>query len=333
MDYGCSFASSFDAVRQAQLAESLGFSYIGFFDSPALEPDVWITIANVVQNTRRITVGTAVLIPHFRHPMAQAAAIATIEGLAPGRLEVGIGTGFTGRRALGQRPLTWAYIRRFVTQVRGLLNGDAVEIDGAMNQMIHPPGYAPERPIRVPFVIAANGPKGVATARDVADGLIFGGSREQVPDGFPLLELRTGGIALEEGESPQSPRVLEAARVGFALQYHLAYDGFYNPPVPVESLPHGDDWLSEIARFPEPVRHLAVHDRHTVAVSAHDAAFCDRHPEAVAEWAAKAAVTPSQLNTQICALEAIGATRIGASGAARPNWERGLRAFADAAGL
>jgi 5,10-methylenetetrahydromethanopterin reductase len=112
--FGLSLPANFDAPRQAQRAEDLGFSFIGFFDSPALEPDVWITIANAVQRTRRIQVGTEVLVPHLRHPMAQAAAIATIDHLAPGRLYVGVGTGFTGRMAMGQRPLRWAFVSRFV---------------------------------------------------------------------------------------------------------------------------------------------------------------------------------------------------------------------------
>jgi alkanesulfonate monooxygenase SsuD/methylene tetrahydromethanopterin reductase-like flavin-dependent oxidoreductase (luciferase family) len=57
MDYGISFAASFDAVAQAQHAEALGYSYIGFYDSPALGGDVWITIAAALQATRRIQVG------------------------------------------------------------------------------------------------------------------------------------------------------------------------------------------------------------------------------------------------------------------------------------
>src|SRR5262249_40921727 len=114
MDIGVSFAASFDAVRQAQRAEALGFAYIGYYDSPALGADVWITLANALQATKRIHAGAEVLIPHLRHPMAQASAIAAIEHFAPGRLYVGVGTGFTGRMAMGQRPLTWAYMAEFL---------------------------------------------------------------------------------------------------------------------------------------------------------------------------------------------------------------------------
>ena len=40
--------------------------------------------------------------------MAQASAIATLEQIAPGRLMVGFGTGFTGRAGMGKKPLSLA---------------------------------------------------------------------------------------------------------------------------------------------------------------------------------------------------------------------------------
>ena len=329
MEVGCAFPASFEAAEQARAAESLGFDFIGFYDSPALEADVWLTIADALRSTERIAVGTYVLIPHLRHPMAQASAIATLCHTAPGRLTVGMGTGFTGRMAMGQRPLSWAFMRRFIAQLRGLLNGDEVEIDGAISQMIHPPGYAPERPIDVPLLIAANGPRGVEVARDCADGLIYGGSQEAVPRGFKWLELALAGIPLEEGELADSPRVIEAARVWFTLQYHLAYDGFSSTGV--KSLPHGDDWLRTIERFPVSTRHLRVHDRHIVEVNEHDYAFSERHRDELEAFARSIAVSPTQLRERAAELVALGATRT-VVWSILPDWERGLRSFAPVLG-
>ena len=50
-------------------------------------------------------------------------------------------------------------------------------IDGAVVKMIPPDGFLPERPIEVPIVVAANGPKGFAVAHELGDGVmsIFGG--------------------------------------------------------------------------------------------------------------------------------------------------------------
>lgn len=332
MDYGISFAASFDAVRQAQHAEALGFSYIGFYDSPALGADVWLTIAGALQATRRIQAGAEVLIPHLRHPMAQAAAIATIEHLAPGRLYVGVGTGFTGRMAMGQRPLTWGYVSRFLAEVKGLLAGDDVVIDGAVTRMLHPPGFAPARPIRTPFLVAANGPKGVEAARAFGDGLIYGGAPASVPKDFSILQMGGGGFLLDEGESPTSARVLEAMKPWFGLQYHLAYDGFHHGPSPVEQLPYGEDWLRAVEAHPAEVRRLHVHDRHVVAVNAIDAAFAERHPDALADFAESAACSPAQLRERIEAVAALGATRVTCR-VTFADWERDMARCAQALGL
>jgi 5,10-methylenetetrahydromethanopterin reductase len=332
VEFSVSFPASLEAARQAQRAEALGFAAIGFYDSPALESDVWITIANAIQATDRIKVGTEILVPHLRHPMAQASAIATIEQLAPGRLFVGVGTGFTGRRAMGRPPLSWASMTRFLKEVKGLLAGEDVVIDGAVTRMLHPPGFAPPRPIRVPFLVAANGPKGIGIARELGDGLIYGGLPETAPKGFALLQIGVHGLLLDEGETPASPRILERAKMLLALQYHLAYDGYHNPPLPVEQLPYGAEWLQMIERFPPETRHFQVHDRHMVETSAHDRSFVEQYPEALAEFAAAAALRPEQLREQVQAVAALGATRL-SCGVSFGDWQRDMERYAAALSL
>jgi 5,10-methylenetetrahydromethanopterin reductase len=333
MEFGVSYPAGFDAVEQALLAEELGFDTIGFYDSPALEPDVWITIANAVQATKRIRIGTEVLIPHLRHPMVQAAAIATIERLAPGRLYVGIGTGFTGRMAMGQRPLKWNHMRRFLVEIKALLAGQPVEIDGRVARMLQPPGFAPERPINVPFIVAANGPKGVEVARELGDGLIYGGDPSKVPSGFATLWMPAGAIVLDEGESKSSPQVQDTARIMFSLRYHLAYEGFSNPPVRVQHLPYGDDWLNTLEAVPAEVRHLAVHDKHTVGINDRDREFIDRHPDALAQFVDQAVMTPKALGEHIERLAGLGMTHANGPALAGAHWEWATRVFAKACRL
>ena len=74
-------------------------------DSPALYWDVWVTLARVADNTERVGENGALVIPHLRHVLTTASAITTIEDIAPGRHAVVVGTGFTARAMLGQRPL------------------------------------------------------------------------------------------------------------------------------------------------------------------------------------------------------------------------------------
>jgi 5,10-methylenetetrahydromethanopterin reductase len=216
--------------------------------------------------------------------------------------------------------------------MRALLAGEDVVIDGAASRMLQPPGFGQARPIRTPFLVAANGPKGIAVARDLGDGLIYGGAPETAPQGFAALQLGLGGILLDPGEELGSPRVLDRAGMLLALQYHLAYDGYHNPPLAAEALPHGAEWLAMIERFPAETRHLHVHDRHMVELSAHDRAFVERYPDAVAQIAAAAALSPEALRAQAQSLAALGATRIGC-GVAFADWERDMERYAAALSL
>ena len=112
------------------------------------------------------------LIPSLRHPMTTAAAIATLVDLAgPERVMIGVGTGFTGRLTFGQRPLKWSDVATYIRTVKSLLHGDEVEWEGAPIKMMQWPGFGPARPIEVPWVIAVGGPKGMAVAEELGDGI------------------------------------------------------------------------------------------------------------------------------------------------------------------
>src|SRR5258706_222099 len=77
--------------------------------------------------TRTMTLGTGVNVPGLRQAPAVANGIATINRLAPGRCIIGLGTGHTGVRMLGQRPMKLAPFREYLRVVRGLLRGEDVE--------------------------------------------------------------------------------------------------------------------------------------------------------------------------------------------------------------
>src|ERR1700739_691206 len=105
MDISCAFATSSDTPAHVELAEALGYKRAWLYDSPALYPDVWMVLSRCAERTPRIGLGPGGLFPSLRHPMVNAAAIAELVGQAPGRVAVAIGSGFTGRFALGSRPV------------------------------------------------------------------------------------------------------------------------------------------------------------------------------------------------------------------------------------
>ncbi|MGI9410038.1 MAG: LLM class flavin-dependent oxidoreductase [Hyphomicrobiaceae bacterium] len=311
-----------DTVAQAVLAEQLGYESVWCPEIPAFGHDIWVTLARIAENTSRIGIGASVLIPSYRHPMAQASAIATLEALAPGRVRAGFGTGFTGRAGMGKRPLTLAYMRRHIEQVRGLLRGDVVDIDGGLAQIIASEGQLPARPIDVPILLASQGPKGRQLASEIADGLIaLGGAAH----GFETCLVSTNGTVLDDSEDMSSPRVRAAVQPIIALAYHFK---FTNDPDNVGDLPSGEEWMASVLNVPEAVRHLSVHRGHNLDVS-------NGHDHLVDVSAAKEVTftgTRDELRARLDALEAAGATGVilGTSGV---DVERELRAYAEVAGL
>jgi 5,10-methylenetetrahydromethanopterin reductase len=102
VEIACAFNCSSASPEHARIAEQLGYARAWFYDSPALYTDVWVQLCRAAERTERIALGPGVMIPSLRHPMATAAAIATLAELAgTERVMVGVGTGFTGRLTLG----------------------------------------------------------------------------------------------------------------------------------------------------------------------------------------------------------------------------------------
>src|SRR5262245_46372125 len=316
MDLSCSFPPGPRVVEYARLAEELGYRRIWLYDSPLLYPDVWISLAQVAQATSRIGLGPGVLVPSLRHVAAQAAAIATLEALAPGRVAAVVGTGFTGRRLLGKPPLAWRAVAEYLRALRGLLRGEETRVDGARLRMLHPQGFAPPRPIRAPLLVAANGPRGLGVARELGDGVMALGDP---PTGFAWCALARSGTLLEPGERFDSPRVFDALAPAIALVYHATYEGA-GPAV--DHLPRGRAWREAVERVPSDERHLHLHEGHCVAVPERERALIDP---------ALGAMTFSgllaELRARWSALAAAGATEL-AYAPAGPDVPRELRAMA-----
>src|ERR1700733_4655252 len=168
MDISCAFATSSNTPAHVELAESLGYRRAWLYDSPALYPDVWMILTRCAERTSRIGLGPGVLVPSLRHPMVNAAAIAELVDQAPDRVAVAIGSGFTGRFSLGKRPMPWRQVAEYVRCLKALLAGETADWEGAKIRMLHLPGFGMMRPVRVPILIDAAGPKGLALAAEVA---------------------------------------------------------------------------------------------------------------------------------------------------------------------
>lgn len=313
----CAFPPGPEVVAHAQLAERIGYERVWLYDSPVLYDDVWVHLARIAEATDRIGLGPAVLVPNLRHPVAQAAAIRTVAQLAPGRLVVAIGTGFTARMAMGQPPLTWDSTRTYIAQVRGLLDGEAMVVEGKVVRLV--PAYPTDLP-RVPILVAANGPKGLAVARELGDGVmaIFGGHPE-----FEWAALLAFGTVLDPGEAPGSERALAAAGPAVSVVYHGMYEA---DPAQVDALPGGPEWRAELERVPVHLRHLAIHEDHLVRVTERDRPIVTGDGATSFTWTAEAPA----LRERLAVTAAGGVTEI-LFQPGGPDVERELRAFMDMA--
>ena len=270
MEVSCAFPTALDSPDNIALAEQLGYHRAWIYDTPQQSPDVWMTLALAAQRTERIGLGPGVLVPSLRHPMVNAAATATLCALAPGRVAVSFGTGFTGRRAMGYPAIPWAFMDSYIRTYRALLRGEVVEWEGARMQMLHPDGHAPARPVEVPVLIAALGPKGNKVAHELGDGLF---ATLQMPDfmaDYAWAAFLAWGTVPDEGEPDDSEHARLAAGPGWALSLHGAYE--FGGPDAVRTLPRGDEWLTVIEQAPDRQRHLAVHTGHCVELNAADEA-------------------------------------------------------------
>ena len=225
MDISCAFATSSDSPAHVELAEILGYRRAWLYDSPALAADVWMVLSRCAERTSRIGLGPGVLVPSLRHPMVNAAAIAELVDQAPGRVAVAIGSGFTGRLTLGKRPMPWRQVAEYVRCLKALLAGETADWEGVKIRMLQLPGFGADRPIDVPILIGADGPKGLAVAAELGDG-VFSAALPQsdaagVTDWRALLSF---GTVLDEGEDLTSPRVIDAAGPAAVVLYHASYE-------------------------------------------------------------------------------------------------------------
>jgi 5,10-methylenetetrahydromethanopterin reductase len=130
LEISCAFATSLDTSEHVRTAEELGYRRAWLYDSPALYPDVWVTLALAAERTSRIGLGPACWCracgTRWRtQPPSRSSGTWRWPG-AGGRR-----SGFTGRMTFGQRPLPWKYVRAYVAALKGLLRGEKVEWEAA----------------------------------------------------------------------------------------------------------------------------------------------------------------------------------------------------------
>jgi 5,10-methylenetetrahydromethanopterin reductase len=264
-----------DTPRHIALAEELGFASAWCYDSPLLYQDAFTALGRAAERTRRIDLGVGVLVPGLRAPAATVAALRGLTALAPGRVRVAVGAGFTGRFTLGLGPVPLAAVEREVGDLRGLLAGE---------ERAHPEGGRPVRDIpvpgaegdgAVPLYVACRGERAQALAARLGDGAMtgifypggLGALRAAIGPGLPLVVHAVGAVA-DEGEPLDSPRLRAAVGPVVAVAFHA----FAEQPWRLEGLDpalreQAERYVAAVAEaLPAERRHQELHRGHLIEV-------------------------------------------------------------------
>jgi alkanesulfonate monooxygenase SsuD/methylene tetrahydromethanopterin reductase-like flavin-dependent oxidoreductase (luciferase family) len=331
MDIGISIPSYIDAWQEVRAAEEAGFSHAWFFDSQLIYSDVYATMALAAQNTERIRLGTLVAIPTNRIAPVTASAIATINKLAPGRVTLALGTGYTGRNTMGLPAVPVPYFKQYTSDVKGLLAGEDVlfregnrerwirlvhaDRDSFIN--IHDP---------IPVFMAANGQKALQAVGEIADGWVtIGAGRDLDPDRAvvhqaaqaagrddfnPYTVANIAGCVLHEGESMTSDRVMANVAPNLVMRLHAQWEAGYGPgsnlgqPGTTEAASKYDSYIRQYAEqsgTPSDRLYLDVHRGHMVFMKPGEEDFISEN-----DIARTLTGSPSHIMERLEAIEATG---------------------------
>ena len=130
MKFGFCVMSDIDEIGFYPFIEGLGYDSAWVADSQMIYSDVYMVLALAAQQTKRLRLGPGTAICGTRIAPVQVTAMATLNRLAPGRVFLGIGTGNTAMRTMGQKPMRIAdyseYLR--VTAALRAIHADGVAI-------------------------------------------------------------------------------------------------------------------------------------------------------------------------------------------------------------
>jgi 5,10-methylenetetrahydromethanopterin reductase len=301
MDFGIGIATSSDSWKTALRAEELGFTHAWFYDTQMITADCFVAMGAAAMKTAKIRLGTGVLVPSNRLAAVTANAFATLNALAPGRIDFGVGTGFSARRAMGLGAMKLADMEEYIRVVYALLRGEIVEteIEGKPRkiQFLNPDAGLFDIAAPLPLHVSAYGPRAQKlTAKlgahwkcfiqDVPGALdqLSGMERSWIAAGHAPSDLYATawvcGCVLRPGEPADSQRAVLQSGPRAATLLHRAADaeqqGWENTMnVAYDGIRDEVEGYLELARHfqPEDARYLFNHRGHFVFVKPEERQF------------------------------------------------------------
>ncbi len=327
MDISVIIAQGSDGWEVAVRAEQLGYKTAWFEDSQMVAADPVAMMAVAAMKTSTINLATGVLIPSNRIAPQAANSFATLNSLAPGRVMMGIGTGFSGRRAMGHGPVKVDDIRSYIETVNGLLCGETVEWDFENKRrkiaFLHPDDGVINLADKVPTYIAAQGPRmrrlvaelktdwinihsTLATAQADMDDMETAWKKAGNGAGTFKRAIITAGCPLLDGETAGSPKARRQGGPLAAVSYHNLLEAAQYGSLGTGS-PGETEAMSKYRRLyesyqPADARYLSLHRGHALFVREDEAEFVT--PELIRKTTMTGPV--DELRERIQELERIG---------------------------
>jgi 5,10-methylenetetrahydromethanopterin reductase len=329
MDFGIAIATAADSWKLARRAEELGFTHAWFYDTQMLSADCFVAMGAAAVNTTRIRLGTGVLVPSNRIAPVTANALASLNRLAPGRIDFGVGTGFTARRAMGFGAMTLRAMEIYIAQVMGLLREEIVDFqmedERRRIRFLNPDLGLINTRDPVALHLSAYGPKSRAlTARLGAGWIDFVGDVQSgirdlqamqeswAKAGHAAGDLQATafalGCVLAEGEPADSPRAMAQAGPRAAVMLHRAADEALSG-LPMQRSPGSkfdallDAYVAAARKFePKDAPYLMNHRGHLMFVKPEERAFVTSDLIRATSFTA----TEAELKERIAALRSAG---------------------------
>ena len=190
-------------VELLSLAEQNGFEYGWTYDSHILWHDPYPLLTMAALETSTLKLGLNVTNPGTREPTVTASAFATLQAISGGRMVIGIGRGDSARRTIGQKPVKVDEFERATAMIKELANGSPVRWN---DYDIHLE-WAQGQP-KIPVYIAGYGPRVLAVAGRIADGVIIQLADPEIIE-WIVGQVRTA--AEEAGRDPAEIKVIACA--------------------------------------------------------------------------------------------------------------------------
>jgi 5,10-methylenetetrahydromethanopterin reductase len=241
-----------------------------------------------------------VLIPSNRIAPVAASGLASLNALAPGRIDFGVSTGFTARRTMGLRPVKLADMEEYIRVVRGLLAGETLEWSFEDKRrkirFLNPEVGAFNITDPIPLHISALGPRARRLTARLGAGWIHATANPAHARGA-LADMQTAwrdagrdpaaltataaiaGCVLHDGEAADSPRARAHAGPTAMIALHSLVErdefGDLGRPIPRELAPLIERYRQIYLKYePADARYLSNHRGHLMFLRPEEQEIC-----------------------------------------------------------